>query len=187
MDVVDAQRPSERSVNPVWSRTRLVVAIALALALVASLVWLVSGLVDRRNQTPDAQGSRDKVMLAAREYMVAAWNFGAGDLDSEESLTAYRDRVTPLITTSFNTDFDKASTLLEKAVAKEKYSREATVERTAVESLDDDAATVLVGGAATERVSGEQEVVTPYVWTIDLVKVDGAWLVNDFTEYGAKK
>ncbi|QIX28053.1 hypothetical protein ncot_16730 [Nocardioides sp. JQ2195] len=166
-------------------RVRRAIAVLLALALVASLVWLVLAFREHRavDDNP-AQENRDAVMLKAREYMLAGWNFGAGDLDENKSLTAYRSRVEPLITTSFKADFDKASELLEKAVASQGYSRRVTVDRVAVESLEEDSAVVIVGGESTESVK-KQEQTGPYAWNITLKKVDDTWLVDDFSEYGA--
>lgn len=165
-------------------RVRQVIAVLLAVALVASLVLLVLALRENRAGDDKAQESRDAVMLKAREYMLAGWNFGPGDLDGNKKLTAYRSRVEPLITTSFKTDFDKASELLEKAVAGQGYSRKVTVDRVAVETLESDSAVVIVGGESTETVKKEQQT-GPYAWTITVKKVDGSWLVDDFSEYGA--
>ncbi|KRF16740.1 hypothetical protein ASG90_10870 [Nocardioides sp. Soil797] len=165
-------------------RTRQAVSVVLAVALVAALVLLVLAFLEHRSNDDEAQKARDTVMLKAREYMVAGWNFGAGDLDGNKKLTAYRSRVEPLITTSFKTDFDKASELLEKAVAGQGYSRKVTVDRVAVETLESDSAVVIVGGESTETVKKEQQS-GPYAWTITLKKVDGSWLVDDFSEYGA--
>lgn len=186
--MVDAQRAPERGVKPRSPRLRLVVAGLLALALVASLVWLAVGLRDRESDQPSAQDDRDKVMLKAREYMLAAFNFDAGDLDANKKLTAYRDRVTPLITTRFKTDFDKATTAVEPAVAQGQSASKATVDRTAVESLSDDTAKVIVGGELTIRLGGgKQPDAVPYAWSISLKNVDGTWLVDDFDEFGSEQ
>lgn len=161
---------------------RTAVAAVLALALVASLAWLVTEVVGRGDDDNPAQEQRDTVMLKAREYMLAAWNFGRADL-SGKKLTTYSKRVEPLITTSFRTDFEKTLQLLEPAVAQEGYARTATVDRMAVESLDSDRATVIVGGETTETVAKKTRS-TPYAWAVTLQHVDGTWLVDEFTEYG---
>lgn len=161
---------------------RTAVAAVLALALVASLAWLVTEVVGRGDDDNPAQEQRDTVMLKAREYMLAAWNFGRADL-SGKKLTTYSKRVEPLITTSFRTDFEKTLELLEPAVAQEGYARTATVDRMAVESLDSDRATVIVGGETTETVAKKTRS-TPYAWSVTLQHVDGTWLVDEFTEYG---
>lgn len=164
---------------------RTAVAAVLALALVASLAWLVLELTRGDDENP-AQERRETVMLKAREYMLAAWNFGAADLDDKKKLTTYRDRVEPLITTSFKTDFEKTLELLEPAVAQQGYSRTATVERVAVESLEDDTATVIVGGETNETVAKKKQS-SPYAWSVTLQHVDGTWLVDEFTEYGSEQ
>ncbi|WP_067435033.1 hypothetical protein [Nocardioides jensenii] len=172
--------------KPRSSRLRLVVACLLVVALVASLVWLVMGVRDRTDDGPDVQADRDKVMLKTREYMLAAFNFGAGDLDAQKHLTAYRDRVTPLITTQFEADFEQATGAVEQAVAQGQSSSKATVDHTAVESLDEDTATVIVGGELTIRLgTKKQPAPQPYAWSITLKKVDGTWLVDKFKAYEA--
>lgn len=192
--MVDAPSAPERGVTTSETTTsraptgspqlRRAIAGVLTVALVASLVLLVLAFRENRGADDAAQKDRDAVMLKAREYMLAGWNFGADDLDKNKSLTAYRARVAPLITTAFKTDFEKASELLEKAVAGQGYSRRVTVDRVGVESLETDSAVVIVGGESTEVVKKQQQT-GPYAWNITLKKVDGKWLVDDFSEYGA--
>lgn len=174
---------SEEPAGPKRSAVlRTAAAALLVLALVASLAWLATEAVGRGDDDNPAQEQRDTVMLKAREYMLAAWNFGRADL-SGKKLTTYSKRVEPLITTSFRTDFEKTLQLLEPAVAQEGYARTATVDRMAVESLDSDRATVIVGGETTETVAKKTRS-TPYAWAVTLQHVDGTWLVDEFTEYG---
>lgn len=161
------------------SPLRPALAVLLALALVGAVVWLVLAVADREDGASSQQSSRDAVMLRTREYVEAAWNYGEKDLDDKGKLTDYRDRVGPLITTSFKTEFDKSVTVLDQLVAQEGFARTTTVEHVGVETLDEDSAQVIVSGLITESQKGKALDPTPYFWEIDLEKIEGAWKVSD--------
>lgn len=169
---------------PSDSRLRLILAGALVVALVASVVWLVVGLTSRGG---DAEGSRqdarDAVMLRSREYVKEAWNYGRADLDDQDTLSGYRDRVLPLITTSFATDFEKTLPLVEQLIAQEGFARTTTVDHLGVESLDPDSAVVIVNGQISETQGERQLQPTPYFWKLDLDKVEGTWRVADLSGF----
>lgn len=169
---------------PAPSVLRTVVAAVLALALVASLVWLVVEVVDRVDSENADQDARDKVMLATREYMTAAWNFGPGDLEGKE-LPGYVDRVTPLITTRFKADFDKTVPLLAKQVAEQDYTVSAGVDRLGVESLSADSAQVIVSGEISTVQKKQPTRTEGYLWRVELKRVDGGWRVDNFNAYEA--
>src|SRR5690606_10742843 len=113
------------------------------------------------------------------------------------------------ITPKFAADFDEQVTTAEQLVAQAGVTRSTDVFATAVSSMDDDSARVLVAGAfndsyeqgSTKQGStkqggkqgkdepGEPRLVTqepyPFRFSVDLVKIDGEWLVDDFTGVGA--
>lgn len=164
------------------STARLLLALAVVLALVGSLAWLAVGLVGATSDdepTPE----RDAVLLRAREYVNQAWNYGADDLDGDGKLTAYRERVTPLITTNFNTEFEKTVPVLDQLVAEEGFARTTKVEHLGVESIDADSAVVIVSGQITETQGKETHSPTPFIWRLDLAKVEGTWRVDDLGGY----
>jgi hypothetical protein len=163
---------------------RLVLAGVLVAALVASIVWLAVGLTRRADAEESRQGARDAVMLRVREYVKEAWNYGKADLDDKNRLTGYGERVRPLITTSFGTEFDKTLPVLEQLIAQQGFSRTTTVDHLGVERLDDDSATVLVNGQIAETQQDKQLEPSPYFWRLELDRVDGSWRVSDLSGVG---
>lgn len=178
-----AARPDDRltpSPDPAPARPRLLLAGLLVLALIASLVWLAIGLAAAATGDEEARGQdREAVILRAREYVDAAWNYGAGDLDDEQQLTDYRDRVTPLITTSFASEFEKTVPVLQQLINDEGFARQTEVDHVGVETLDADSATAIVSGTITETQGDRQLAPSPFFWELDLEKVDDVWLVSD--------
>lgn len=182
-EVTDAPAPD----TPRSGLVRLILAGVLAVALVASIAWLAVGISGRESAEDSRQGARDAVMLRAREYVKEAWNYGKADLDDNKKLTGYSERVKPLITTSFGTEFEKTLPVLEQLVDKQGFARTTTVDHLGVERLDDDSATVIVNGQITESQQGKQLQPTPYFWRLDLDQVDGTWRVSDLSGFeGAK-
>lgn len=173
--------PDPASTTP--SLLRPVLAVLLALALVAAVVWLVFAVTHREDGESARQSARDAVMLRTREYVKAAWNYGEKDLDDKNVLTDYRERVRPLITTSFRTEFDKAVTALDQLVADEGFSRTTTVEHIGVETLDEDSAQVIVSGVISESQGGKALAPGPYFWEIDLERIKGSWKVSDLSGF----
>ncbi|MDT0200759.1 hypothetical protein [Nocardioides sp. AE5] len=164
---------------------RAVLLGVLVVALLASVAWLVIEVRDRVGEENSAQSERDAVMLRAREWMVEAWNYGPDDLGDDGTLSAYADRVYPLISTSFRADFDNTLALLEANMAESEISMAATVDRVGVESIDADRATVIIGGQLTPTVAGASQGASGYLWRADLVKVNGQWRVDDFNSFGS--
>ena len=110
-------------------------------------------------------------------------------LDDSGQMPAYREQVREVITPKFAADFDKEVATAEQLVAQGGITRTADVFATAVSSIDDDSARVLVAGAFTdsyEQGEGEEAATVdqeplPFRFTVDLVMIDGEWLVDDFT------
>lgn len=182
-----ARRDDEVTTAPEHTPTnssivRPVLAGVLVLALLGALAWLVVVLV-RTTGEESVQAEREAVMLRAREYVKEAWNYGRADLDDQGRLTDYSERVTPLITTSFGTEFEKTVPVLQQLVAEEGFARTTTVDHLAVESIDPDSASVVVNGQITETQGDQRLSPSPFIWSLDLEQVDGTWLVADLNGY----
>lgn len=173
-----APDPAPTTTSPL----RPVLAGVLALALVGALVWLVVVLV-RTTGDESVQDQRDAVMLRAREYVKAAWNYGKADLDEQGRLTDYQQRVSPLITTSFNTEFEKTLPVLQQLIDQEGFARTTTVDHLAVEEIDPDSASVIVNGQIAETQGDRRLASQPFIWSLDLERVDGQWRVSDLNGY----
>jgi hypothetical protein len=110
-------------------------------------------------------------------------------LDDSGQMPEYRDQVREVITPKFAADFDKEVATAEQLVAQGGITRTADVFATAVSSIDDDSARVLVAGAFTDSYQqGEgkkartvDQEPLPFRFTVDLVMIEGKWLVDDFS------
>ncbi len=147
------------------------------MALVASLFWLVHEVRDRDSADGVTVSDRDAAMIAARGYIEAASNFGPKDLDEQNLLTAYRDRVSPLVSTSYKEQFEQQLANV-TPLAVQGFGTSTTVDRAGVVEISDDRAKVLVGGETARSLADKTEEPTGYTLEIWLVKSGGTWLVD---------
>jgi Mce-associated membrane protein len=165
---------TSRRLTPGTSRAAaLVLGLVTVLALAATVVQLV---VVRPETQAAEQDARDRaaVVRAAEHFTVQVNNFSASDVDTLE-----RD-MAPLITTKFNESFQKTTDDLLRQVAQLDLTSEGEVIRSAVASIDSDSAEALV--VADARATSDLGTrVRHFRWSVDLVKVDGTWLVDNFT------
>lgn len=177
---------------------RLVLTVVLVVLLVAAagcLVWL---LAERRGAAADAQRERDAAIRQTEQFVLRLNTYGPDDLDGQGHLTAYRDRVLEVMSAKFGSDFEETGlSLAEQTVVQSGYGRTAEVYGVGVDSIDDDAATVIVAGSLTgsypdpkaprdesRRTEDQPDVLR---WVVDLVKVDGEWRVDDYTPVSAEE
>lgn len=190
---LDAERPSAAPDR----RFRLVLTVVLVVLLVLAagcLVWL---LAERRGAAGEAQRERDAVIRQTEQFVLRLNTYGPEDLDAQGQLTAYRDRVLEVMSAKFGADFEQSGlSLAEQTVAQSGYGRTAEVYGVGVDAVDDDSATVIVAGSLTgsypdpkapdddtKRVDDQPDVLR---WSVDLVKVDGEWRVDDYTPVSAE-
>ncbi len=164
---------------------RRVLALVLGLALVTSVgvcVWLLAG---RRGEADDLQQQREQVMAQTRQFLLRMGTYGPDLLDDRGAMPAYRERVGEVITPKFKASFEKEAGVAEQLVAQSRAARVAEVFATGVSDLDPDSATALVAGTFTDTyvVKGDQIEGEPVPFRIEvsLVRIDDAWLVDDFT------
>lgn len=184
--------PAEAGLTDDRSRTRLRLILAAALALVSLvcagiLVWL---LVDGPGDS-EAQDQREQVMSLTDQFVKRLGDYGPDMLDESGQMPQYREQVTEVISDKFATDFEKQVKTVEQLVVQAGVERSAEVFATGVSTIDQDSARVLVAGAFhdtyTPATQGKQEPRTieqeplPFRFTVDLVKVEGEWKVDDFT------
>ena len=193
-----ATRDPERP--PRW---RTVLAVALTLVVVACLallVWLTAGGRATADGGLDHPEEREQVMSMTDQFVKRLGTYSPDMLDDSGQMPDYRDEVREVITPKFAADFDKEVATAEQLVAQGGITRTADVFATAVSSVDDDSARVLVAGAFTDSYSqwsgqgsgqGSGKVRTidqeplPFRFTVDLVMIEGEWLVDDFTPVSA--
>ncbi len=174
------------------SGVRVVTAAVLALvvaACVALLIWMsVAGRASADGGL-DLPDEREQVMSLTDQFVKRLGTYSPDMLDASGQMPDYRDQVRAVITPKFAADFDQEVATAEQLVAQGGITRTADVFATAVSSVDDDSARVLVAGAFTdsyEQGTGakartvDQEPL-PFRFTVDLVMIEGEWLVDDFS------
>jgi hypothetical protein len=167
----------------------LVVCAVVAVLALATSGWLVSSrgfpAVGIDAGSSEVQGERDAVMSQSRQFMLRMGTYGPDQLEDGQ-LPEYRELVTEVITPKFATSFEQSVTAAEQIVAQAGAARETEVFSTGVATLDETSATALVAGAFVNSYPGKggdlvpQEPV-PFRMELTLQKIDGEWLVDDFT------
>jgi hypothetical protein len=173
-------------------RWRVLLAAALTLVVVvcvALLVWLSAGGRASAGGGLDQVDEREQVMSMTDQFVKRLGTYSPDMLDRSGQMPDYREQVREVITPKFAADFDKEVAAAEQLVAQGRITRTADVFATAVSSIDDDSARVLVAGAFNDSYaqgSGKKSAAVdqeplPFRFTVDLVTIDGEWLVDDFT------
>lgn len=178
---------------PRWRRLLAVALTIVVVACLAVLVWLTAGGRATSGGGLDHPQEREQVMSLTDQFVKRLGTYSPDMLDDSGQMPDYRDQVREVITPKFAADFDKEVATAEQLVAQGGITRTADVFATAVSSVDDDSARVLVAGAFTDSYSqGEgkkQQTVDqeplPFRFTVDLVMIEGEWLVDDFTPVSA--
>lgn len=181
--------PADARLTP---RIRIAIAAALALVVavcVALLIWMtVSGRASADGGL-DLPDEREQAMSLTDQFVKRLGTYSPDMVDDSGQMPDYREQVREVITPKFAADFDKQVATAEQLVAQGGITRTADVFATAVSSIDDDSARVLVAGAFTdsyEQGTGKKAATVdqeplPFRFLVDLVVIDGEWLVDDFS------
>ena len=161
-----------------WTvRVRRVAAILLAVLIVLALLVLVLELVLLRPRYRAAladQTARADVVRAAERFTAQVNDYDVASIDD------YQATVGPLLSTKFRGEFEKAMQDIVVSVQEAKMKSKGEVLASGVASIDRDSARVLVvADADVETVIDQRQ--RHFRWQVSLVKVDDAWLVDDFT------
>lgn len=167
--------------------TRRMVAAVLVLLIVAAggaLAWLVT---QRAGDSSDLQASREKAMSQARQFVLRVNTYGPDMLEADGTMPEYREQVGEVITPKFAESFEQSVPAAEATVSQALYGRTAEVFGAGVSVIDSDSATVLVAGSFTSSYPNPDDdteriddVPLPFRVQVDLVKIDGEWLVDAF-------
>jgi Mce-associated membrane protein len=152
---------------------RVVIAVlALVLVLgVATAVWFELKVRDSDRQ----ERQRAEAVSAASQFAVRMDTFDGKDMD------AYSKKVQELLTTKYKSEFDKQFQPFKQVYSQAQAVGTGKVVMSGVASYDDDSATVLVVHDGSVKSKLGQSQVRHQRWSVDLVKVDGRWLVDDFS------
>lgn len=170
------------------SRLRLVLAVVLAVLLLGTL-GVLAWLLAAGGSADDTQRSREEVMAQTEQFMLRMGTYGPEMLDDKGGMPEYREQVTEVITDKFAESFEKEAGAAEQLVAQAGVERSVEVFSSGVSTLDEDSARALVAGSfhdsferGKKRIDSEP---VPFRLEVDLVKVEGEWLVDDFSPVGA--
>lgn len=181
--------PTDDPAAPRSARFRVVLLVVLLVllvgAVVANGVLLTSrALPGRESEAAQVQGERDAVMAQARQFMLRSYTYSPADLADDGTLAENRSLVEEVVTDKFFTAYEESITYIEQLVKTQQVGQTATVHGVGVQYLDDDSARALVAGESTftqDDENGEAQEVRSQTFrmVVDLVKVDGTWLVDD--------
>lgn len=162
------------SMSPRLSRgVTVVLAVVALLAAVAIVVELLVVRPDYLDARTEDQNRTDAVRAAER-FAVQVNNFDASDT------ATLKQQLAPMLSTKFRSDFQATIDDILSQINQAKLSSKGEVVKSAVASVDPDSAEVLVVADATAKsVYGTRA--RHFRWSVDLVKVDGRWLVDNFT------
>lgn len=158
------------------ARVRNVMAAVLAALVVLALVVLLLELLVLKPRYQDAQAEKKEradVVRVAQHFTAQVNNYDVSSIDD------YQKSITPLLTTKFQREFKKALGDIVVSVKQAKMTSKGTVLASAVASVDPDSAQVLVVSDADVKTVFDTRQ-RHFRWEISLVKVEGAWLVDDF-------
>lgn len=191
----DPASPAERS--PRWRWVVAGVLAVVSLACVALLAWMTLDGRDSADGGLSLPDEREQVMGLTSQFVKRLGTYSPDMLDDSGQMPAYREQVREVITPKFAADFDKEVATAEQLVAQGGITRSADVFATAVSAIDDDSARVLVAGAFTDSYrqgkgkDGKARVVDqeplPFRFTVDLVMIEGEWLVDDFSPVSSQQ
>ena len=174
MSVLGAVRIPRRQGSLDFSRGA---AATLVVVTVVALVALVVQLFTVRPDylaAEDLDANRGEVVSAAEQFTVQVNTFEAKNVDQMKS------SVMPLLTTKFQQSFEKTADDLHAQVGQLNLTSKGDVLQSAVASQDTDSAQVLVVADARAK-SDLGTRMRHFRWQVDLVKVDGKWLVDNFS------
>lgn len=187
----DAELTTSTSEDPPGPAVfRLVVLIVLVVVIVVATAVASFLLVPRSgDDSGDTQASREEVMAQTEQFMLRLGTYGPELLDDKGAMPDYREKVKEVITPKFAASFEDEAGTAEQLVAQAGVSRVPDVFATGVASIDEDSAKTLVAGSFSDTyaVDGKkikQEPI-PFRIEVSLVKIDGTWLVDDFSPVSA--
>lgn len=173
------------STTPRSSIFRPVLAVVLLVVIVAGSAIAGVKALTSDGGSGDTQAGREQVMSQTEQFMLRMGSYGPDLLDDKGAMPDYRAKVKEVITPKFAASFDEEAGAAEQLVAQAGVERVPDVFATGVSTLDADSATTLVAGSFTDTYTVKDKTVPqepiPFRIEVSLVKIDGEWLVDDFS------
>jgi hypothetical protein len=144
--------------------------------VVGVLVGVAGFLLPRFGGSDDTQSERQEVVRRASDFAVAFNTY------TVEDKADYQRRMKTLMTPSYFKEFTEITDAMFGAIEDKKQSSgDAKVLATAVDSIDQDSAVVLVAVNAGVRSSGAKTAVERrFRWTVTFGRYQGEWRVREF-------
>jgi Mce-associated membrane protein len=163
---------SERAGRRPRARTLRLVCIVLAVLLVLA-VAAAFFFAAKANADDDAQKDRAAASNVASQFALRMDSVDGTDFDK------YIKGVNGLLTTKAKAKNSKVFDVLKQSYETAKVKGTGKVLLTGVGDSDEDSATVLVVHDASVTTT-QGKIDHHYRWTVNVVKVNGSWLVDDF-------
>jgi Mce-associated membrane protein len=182
------QAPSSnagRSGAPGLLTTVLAVGLATILVVGAVLAGLFAHRTNHLTSKPFSLSNSgtslenpdvSKVKAVAEQFALRM------DSLNSQDVTGYVKSVDQLLTTRCQADFNKTGPLLTQSMGKVQFKYKGFVRSSGITTMDNDSAVVLVAHDSQLTASGGQSSVSAYRWTLALRKINGKWLVDQFTD-----
>ncbi len=152
----------------------MIIVLTVILVAGAAVLTYRSFNVTSSGVPVPSEDEQHKAVATAEQFALRVDGFNGDDPE------AYRKSVTSLLTTKYKADFDKQFEQIQKLGIQKGQKGQGTVLASGITDMDADSATVLVvhdNTVTSSTGSGKQH----SRWTIELDKVGGRWLVDDFT------
>jgi len=163
----------ERPALRVRARTVRIISVVLAIVLVVAAATAVM-LWRKAHATSEREAARAAATNVATQFALRVDTFDGKDIDQ------YGKSIQALLTTKYKADFDKQFEPFKELYTEAKATSTGKILVSGVGSSDADSATVLVvHDAQVKSTVGDQQ--RHHRWSIDLVEVEGKWLVDEFT------
>jgi Mce-associated membrane protein len=151
-----------------------ILTAALAVVLVVGVAFAVFFEV-KVHHSDEEQRQRAEAVNAASQFALRMDTFDGKDMD------AYSKKVQQLLTTKYKSEFDKQFQPFKQVYSQAQAVGTGKVVMSGIASYDADSATVMVVHDGSVKSKLGQSQVRHQRWTVDLVKVGGHWLVDDFS------
>ena len=162
----------QRPALPVRARTVWIICAVLSVVLVlAAGAALFFGL--KAKDSDEQQQERASASSVASQFALRMDNVDGTNFDS------YIKGINELLTTKAKTKNQKTFESIKQSYEAAKVKGTGKVLLTAVGDSDDDSATVLVVHDASVKTT-QGNIDHHYRWSVDVVKVNGEWRVDDF-------
>lgn len=176
----DASHPGSR-------RRTVVTALLLVLALWLVAALVAAGYVGYRLAATGTgpfsdpglsdASARSEATSVAEQFTLRMDNVDAEDFDG------YVEGVNEMLTTKAKAENKESLEVMKQTYEAAEVKGKGEVLVTGVSEISDDEATVVVAHDA-EVTTARGDIQHHYRWSVDLVKVDGDWLVDGFTPVG---